>query len=194
MKLRYSLISIALLLIGGSIVAAQFNAKVPYVPSPIEVVDRMLEFAAVNQRDVVYDIGSGDGRVVIQAAKKYDSRGVGLELDLRMVEIARADARKQGVEHLVEFRHADALQADISDATVVTLYMLPSFNTQLRPVLERQLKPGARIVTHDYGIEGWKPVKWEEMALVDTRPEVEPHKHIIYYLSVPMGSGRKINC
>jgi SAM-dependent methyltransferase len=180
MKPRYSLISIALLLIGGSIVAAQFNAKVPYVPSPIEVVDRMLELAAVNQRDVVYDIGSGDGRVVIQAAKKYGSRGVGLELDLRMVEIARAEARKQGVEHLVEFRHADALQADISDATVITVYMLPSFNTQLRPVLERQLKPGARIVTHDYGIEGWKPVKWEEMALVDTRPEVEPHKHIIY--------------
>ena len=93
MKPRYSLISIALLLIGGSIVAAQFNAKVPYVPSPIEVVDRMLEFAAVNQRDVVYDIGSGDGRVVIQAAKKYGSRGVGLELDLRMVE---SPGRKPG--------------------------------------------------------------------------------------------------
>jgi hypothetical protein len=139
---------------------AQENEKVPYVPSPIEVVDRMLEFADVKKGDVVFDIGSGDGRVVI--------------------ELARAEAKRQGVDHLVEFKQGDALKADISAATVVTLYMLPSFNRLLRPILDKQLKSGARVVVHDYPIEGWNPVKWEEIPLMDTRPEVTPHNHILY--------------
>jgi SAM-dependent methyltransferase len=154
--------------------------QVPYVPTPIEVVDRMLEFGAVNKGDIVYDIGSGDGRIVIQAAKKYGAKGVGLEMDQRLVELARRTATQEGVDRSVEFRQGDALEADVSAATVVTLYMLPSFNEKLRPVLERQLKPGTRVVAHDYPIEGWKPVKWEEMPLMDTRPEVTPHKHILY--------------
>ena len=128
----------------------------------------------------MFDIGSGDGRMVIQAAKKYGAKGVGIELDSRLVETARAEAKKDGVDQLVEFRQGDALKADISDATVVTLYMLPSFNKQLRPILEKQLKPGTRVVVHDYPIEGWNPVKWEEMPLMDTRPEVTPHNHILY--------------
>jgi SAM-dependent methyltransferase len=164
----------------GSELLAQDDEKVPYVPSPVEVVDRMLEFADVKKADVVFDIGSGDGRMVIQAAKKYGAKGVGIELDSRLVEMARAEAKKDGVDQLVEFRQGDALKADISDATVVTLYMLPSFNKQLRPTLEKQLKPGARVVVHDYPIEGWNPVKWEEMPLMDTRPEVTPHNHILY--------------
>jgi cyclopropane fatty-acyl-phospholipid synthase-like methyltransferase len=140
----------------------------------------MLEFAEVKKGDVIYDLGSGDGRVVIQAAKKYGARGVGIELDSRLVELARTQARREGVDHLVEFRLEDALKADVSAASVVTLYMLPSFNEKLRPILERQLKPGARVVTHDYGIQGWNPTKWEEMPLRDTRPEVTPHNHILY--------------
>jgi len=109
-----------------------------------------------------------------------------VELDGRLVELARAEAKKQGVDRLVEFRQGDALKADVSAATVVTLYMLPSFNKLLRPVLEQQLKPGTRVVVHDYPIEGWNPVKWEEMPLMDTRPEVAPHKHILYlYLWSP---------
>jgi protein-L-isoaspartate O-methyltransferase len=164
----------------GSELRAQDDEKVPYVPSPVEVVDRMLEFADVKKADVVFDIGSGDGRMVIHAAKKYGAKGVGIELDSRLVEMARAKAKKDGVDQLVEFRQGDALKADISDATVVTLYMLPSFNKQLRPILEKQLKPGARVVVHDYPIEGWNPVKWEEMPLMDTRPEVMPHNHILY--------------
>jgi ubiquinone/menaquinone biosynthesis C-methylase UbiE len=154
--------------------------QVPYVPTPIEVVDRMLEFGAVNKGDIVYDVGSGDGRIVIQAAKKYGAKGVGIEMDGQLVELARGKATREGVDHLVEFRQGDALKADVSSATVVTLYMLPSFNEKLRPVLERQLKPGTRVVVHDYPIDGWKPVKWEEMPLMDTRPEVMPHKHILY--------------
>jgi protein-L-isoaspartate O-methyltransferase len=159
---------------------AQDYEKVPYVPSPIEVVDRMLEFADVKKGDVVFDIGSGDGRVVIQAAKKYGAKGVGIELDSRLVELARAGAKREGVDHLVEFKQGDAFKADLSAATVVTLYMLPSFNKLFRPILERQLKPGGRVVVHDYPIEGWNPVKWEEMPLMDRRPEVAPHNHILY--------------
>lgn len=177
---RFALAALALLLIVGASVAVQRLNQVPYVPSPMEVVDRMLEFAQVDKNDIVYDIGSGDGRMVIQAARKYGARGVGLELSARLVETARTEAAKQGVEHLVEFRRGDALQADISEATVVTLYMLPSFNKRLRPVLEEQLRPGARIVAHDYPIEGWEPVKWEQMPLWDKRRQVAPHQHILY--------------
>ena len=154
--------------------------QVPYVPTPIEVVDRMLEFGAVKKGDIVYDVGSGDGRIVIEAAKKYGAKGVGIEMDGQLVELAQGNAKQEGVDHLVEFRQADALKADVSPATVITLYMLPSFNQRLRPLLERQLKPGTRVVVHDYPIDGWKPVKWEEMPLMDTRPEVMPHKHILY--------------
>jgi len=180
MKKANPLIIISLLLFGGSGLLAQENEKVPYVPSPIEVVDRMLEFADVGKADVVFDVGSGDGRMVIQAAKKYGAKGVGLELDPRLVELARAEAKRQDVDSLVEFRQGDALKADLSAATVVTLYMLPSFNKQLRPILEKQLKSGARVVVHDYPVEGWNPVKWEEMPLMDTRPEVTSHKHVLY--------------
>jgi SAM-dependent methyltransferase len=154
--------------------------QVPFVPTPLEVVDRMLEFGAVKKGDIVYDLGSGDGRVVIRAAKQYGVNGVGIEVDSMLVESARAEAKREGVDHLVEFRREDALKADISAATVVTLYMLPSFNKQLRPVLEKQLKPGSRIVAHDYPIDGWEPVNWEEMPLIDTRPQVAPHKHVLY--------------
>ena len=180
MRKAHLSVVISFLLLPCSGLLAQENEKVPYVPSPIEVVDRMLEFADVKKGDVVFDVGSGDGRMVIQAAKKYGTKGVGLELDPRLVELARAEAKRQDVDALVEFRQGDALKADLSAATVVTLYMLPSFNKQLRPILEKQLKSGTRVVVHDYPIEGWNPVKWEEMPLMDTRPEVAPHNHILY--------------
>jgi cyclopropane fatty-acyl-phospholipid synthase-like methyltransferase len=144
------------------------------------VVDRMLELAEVGKSDIVYDLGSGDGRIVIHAAKKYGARGVGVELDSDLVRRAQREARREGVAHLTEFRHADALKTDISAATVVTLYMLPSFNQKLRAILEQQLQPGARVVAHDYPIEGWTPVKSEETPHMDTRPEVPPHKHVLY--------------
>ncbi|MBI3061934.1 MAG: class I SAM-dependent methyltransferase, partial [Deltaproteobacteria bacterium] len=129
----------------------------PFVPTPMEVVDRMLEMAEVNRGDVVYDLGSGDGRIVIRAAKKYGARGVGIEMDAQLVELSRKKAREEGVSHLVEFRVEDALKTDVSSATVVTLYMLPWFNAKMRPIFEQQLTPGARVVAHDYDIEGWSP-------------------------------------
>ncbi|HWO42257.1 MAG TPA: methyltransferase domain-containing protein [Candidatus Eisenbacteria bacterium] len=128
---------------------------VPFVPTPPEVIERMLEMARVGSNDVVYDLGSGDGRIVIRAAQKYGVRGVGVEIDPDLVTKARGEAARQGVGHLVEFHTADALAVDLSPATVVTLYMLPEFNTKLRPVLERDLKPGSRVVAHDFAVDGW---------------------------------------
>jgi cyclopropane fatty-acyl-phospholipid synthase-like methyltransferase len=139
------------------------SGEVPFVPTPPEVVERMLELAEVRKDDVVYDLGSGDGRIIIRAAKKYGARGVGVEIDPDLVRRARDNAWKEKVEHLVEFREEDALKVDVSPATVVTLYMLPEFNAKLSPILLKQLKPGARVVAHDFPIEGWTPVKTERM-------------------------------
>ena len=124
----------------------------PYVPTPEDVVDRMLLLAGTAKGDLVYDLGCGDGRIPIAAAKTYGARGVGIDIDPRRIEESRANARAAGVEHLVEFRLGDALVADVSPATVVTLYMLGSGNAALRPVLTRQLRPGARIVSHAFSM------------------------------------------
>lgn len=124
----------------------------PYVPTPPDVVDRMLGLAAVTRDDVVYDLGSGDGRIPIAAARTFGARGVGLDIDPRRIEDARANARAAGVEHLVEFRQQDVLTADLSPATVVTLYLLSSSNAKLRPILTRQLRPGTRIVSHAFSM------------------------------------------
>ena len=124
----------------------------PYVPTPDDVVARMLALAEVTASDVVYDLGSGDGRIPITAAKRYGARGVGLEIDPRRIEESRANAKAAGVDHLVEFRLQDVMTADVSAATVVTLYLLSSSNAKLRPILTRQLRPGARIVSHAFSM------------------------------------------
>lgn len=154
--------------------------EIPFVPTPIEVVDRMLELTEVSERDIVYDLGSGDGRIVIRAAKKYGARGVGIEMDRELVELSRAKAREEGVSHLVEFRLEDALKVDVTPATVITLYMLPWFNVKLRPILQQQLKPGARVVAHDYGIEGWTPTRVEKLSTIENKVGGARHQHVIY--------------
>lgn len=133
----------------------------PYVPTPQEVVERMLELAAVTKADVVYDLGSGDGRIVITAARKYGARGVGIDIDPDRIEESRANAKQAGVAALVEFRQEDALQADLSPATVVTLYLLTWANMELRPRLQTQLRPGARIVSHQFAMGDWVPDRTE---------------------------------
>jgi SAM-dependent methyltransferase len=133
------------------------DGEVPFVPTPVEVVDSMLEMARVTPADVVYDLGSGDGGIIIRAAQKFGSRGVGIEIDADLVRKAQANASRHKVEHLTEFRVQDALSVDVSEATVVTLYMLPEFNAKLRPILDGQLRPGARVVSHDFPVEGWVP-------------------------------------
>ena len=124
----------------------------PFAATPPDVIDRMLTLAGVTSADVVYDLGSGDGRIPIAAAAKFGARGVGIEIDPRLVDEARANARAAGVERLVEFKLQDALTVDVSAATVVTLYVLASGNARLRPLLTRQLRPGARIVSHAFSM------------------------------------------
>jgi hypothetical protein len=135
---------------------------VPFEPSPQPIVDRMLEMAKLNKHDLLYDLGSGDGRIVITAAEKYGSRGIGIDLDPQRVAEARANAKKAGVEDKVQFIVGDLFKADFSDATVVTLFLWPHINRKLRPQLWQQLKVGTRVVSHiwDMGDE-WPPEKTE---------------------------------
>jgi cyclopropane fatty-acyl-phospholipid synthase-like methyltransferase len=133
---------------------------IPFVPSPMHVVHKMLEVAEIKSGDILYDMGSGDGRVVIEAAKKYGIRGVGVDLNPELVAKARENAEKEGVSNLVEFRAQDGLTVDISEATVVTLYMFKWFNNALRPKLQK-LKSGSRVIAHDFDIDDWKPSRVE---------------------------------
>ena len=146
----------------------------PYVATPQVVVDRMLELAGVTKDDVVYDLGCGDGRIPITAAKRYGARAVGVDIDPARIKESRANARAAGVEHLVTFVRQDATLVDVSPATVVTLYLLSGSNMKLRPILTKQLRPGARIVSHSFNMEDWKP---DQMAFVD---EANGVKHLLY--------------
>ena len=136
----------------GALRASPVQSLAPYVPTPEDVVARMLTLAGTTKEDIVYDLGSGDGRIPIAAAKTFGARGVGIDIDPRRIQESRQNAAAAGVEHLVEFRLGDALAADVSPATVVTLYMLGSGNAALRPLLTRQLRPGARIVSHAFSM------------------------------------------
>lgn len=129
----------------------------PYVSTPYEVAREMLTMARVGPADVVYDLGCGDGRIVILAAREFGARGVGVDLDPRRIEEARAAARRAGVEARVRFAVQDLFQTDLADATVVALYLFPELNARLRPKLQSALRPGARIVSHQYGIGDWQP-------------------------------------
>jgi precorrin-6B methylase 2 len=129
----------------------------PFDPTPQEVVERMLALVAVKKSDVIYDLGSGDGRILIAAAKRYGARGVGFEIDPGLVKLARENARKEGVEKLVEIRQQDFLTADLSPASVVTLYLSYEGNLAVRPQLMRQLKSGARVVSYAFDMGEWQP-------------------------------------
>jgi len=117
----------------------------------------MFDLAGVHAGDVLYDLGAGDGRIPIAAAQRYGIRAVGIEINPRMVEVARANVRRAGVEHLVEIREGDALEADIREASVVTLFLFRELNLRLRPKLQAQLKPGARVVSHRFDMGDWAP-------------------------------------
>ena len=129
----------------------------PFVPSPYDVVQRMLTLAEVTRDDIVYDIGCGDGRIVITAAQRFGARGVGIDIDPQRIAEANANAERAGVQHLVQFIQQDAMTVDVSEATVVTLYLLSSSNLKLRPLLTSQLAPGSRIVSHAFSMGDWEP-------------------------------------
>ena len=128
-----------------------------YVPTPYEVIDAMLKLANVHQGDVLYDLGSGDGRIPVTAAKKLGIRAVGIDIDPQRIAEANENAKKNNVAHLVQFRNEDMFRTDIHDATVVTLYLLPDLNVKLRRRLLAELKPGSRVVSHQFTMGNWQP-------------------------------------
>lgn len=152
--------------------------EAPYVPTPQVVVDQMLAMADIGPDDVIYDLGSGDGRIVITAAQKFGARGVGIEIDPELVALANTNAAAAGVSDRVQFREEDLFKTDFRDATVVTLYLLQEVNLRLRPILLTQLKPGSRIISHSYNMGDWEP---EAVEVVQG-----PNKlHILYKWTVP---------
>ncbi len=137
--------------------AATLDVPTPYIPSTHGNVDEMLRLAGVTPQDVVYDLGSGDGRIVISAARDYGASGVGIDIDAALVRDSTQNARKAGVAKRTEFRHSDIFALDLRPATVVTMYLLTSLVHKLEPKLLAELRPGTRIVTHDYGFAQWQP-------------------------------------
>lgn len=141
--------------------AQRRGPDVVFVPTPNDVVDRMLELAGVTAEDRVYDLGCGDGRIVITAAQRYRARGVGIDIDPRRIAEANENARRAGVTDRVRFVEADLFEANIGDATVVTLYLLTRLNARLRPKLLQELKPGTRVVSHAFDMGDWEPERKE---------------------------------
>ena len=158
--MRPASIAALLVLLGHRAVVglpAQDRSLAPFLATPPDVVERMLALAKVGPRDVVYDLGCGDGRIVIMAAQKFGARGVGVDIDPELIRQADAQAKAAGVTSQVTFLLQDAMTVDVSDATVVTLYLLSASNVKLRPILTKRLRPGTRIVAHNFGMGDWEP-------------------------------------
>lgn len=153
-------------------------SDVPYVPTPSKVVEEMLNVAGVTGNDLLYDLGSGDGRIVITAAQKFGTQGVGIDINPKLIQEAFNNAQKAGVTDRVQFLQQDLFKADLSKATVVTLYLLRSVNLKLRPKLLKELKPGTRIVSHSFDMGDWKP---DRVVIVDNGDR----KHVLFYWVVP---------
>lgn len=169
MQRRQFLAGLGALGVSGIVGAAERGAAlrgpdVIFVPTPNQIVETMLRMAAVGRKDTVYDLGCGDGRIVITAAQKYSARGVGIDIDPERVAEATDNVKRAGVAERVRIVHGDLFEADISGATVVTLYLLSELNLKLRPKLWRELKPGTRVVSHAFSMGDWKPERTEEVS------------------------------
>jgi tRNA G37 N-methylase Trm5 len=147
----------------GQTAAPTRSPDVPYVPTPENVVEAMLKLGEVKKGDVLYDLGSGDGRIVIAAAKHFGVKGTGIDINPERIQEANENAKKEHVTDKVRFLNQDLFEADFKDATVVTLYLLPSINLKLRPKLWKELKPGTRIVSHSFDMGDWAPEKKVEV-------------------------------
>jgi len=187
MVLRHSisLLALAALLAAGT-ASAQSSAPrrepdVPYVPTTQPAVEAMLKLAGVTQSDIVYDLGCGDGRIVIAAAKLFGARGVGIDINPVRIAEAKENAKKAGVEHLVRFEENDLFEANFKEATVVTLFLLPNVNLRLRPKLLADLKPGTRVVSNTFDMSDWKP----EKEVVVPESEANYLSHRLYLWTVP---------
>jgi ubiquinone/menaquinone biosynthesis C-methylase UbiE len=155
-----------------------YQYDVPYVPTPPEIVQEMLKMANVGKNDFLYDLGCGDGRIVITAVKNTGCRGVGIDIDPIRIEESKSNAANEGVTDKVKFIQQDLFEADFSKATVVTLYLLQSVNLELRPKILRVLKPGTRIVSHDFSMKDWEADKFTEVRM-------EHRSHSVYFWIVP---------
>lgn len=189
MPLRKSLpCSSLLILLASVLVAAGQTAQpkrqpdVPYVPTTEAAVSAMLKLADVKKTDIVYDLGCGDGRIVIAAAKDFGARGVGIDINPERIREANANAKRAGVEHLVRFEENDLFQADFHEASVVTIFLLPDINLKLRPKLLKELKPGSRLVSNTFDMGDWKA---DKEAIVDTGNQEDSLSHQLYLWIVP---------
>jgi len=169
-----TLLLLTALLAAAPAAAQGWTPDVIYVPTPHDVVDDMLRLADVKKGDILYDLGSGDGRIPIAAAKKYGIRATGIDIDAERIAEANQNARGEGVTKLVEFRQEDLFKANFRDATIVTLYLLPELNLRLRPRLWAELKPGTRIVSHQFDMGDWQPEK-----------KLESNGRTVYFWTVP---------
>lgn len=156
------------------------NRLAPFVPSPTEIIERMLEAANVKHGDILVDLGCGDGRILIAAVQRFGAKAVGVELNPKLVKDATEIIAKLGLQNHAKVVRGDVFDADLTQADVVTMYLTTSTNEKLRPKLEASLKPGARVVTHDYGIRGWNPVDVQEVF-------VHNRRHKIYLYEIPQG-------
>jgi protein-L-isoaspartate O-methyltransferase len=169
MGMRYVIVLAAALAARGAL-AAEGEPFSPFITTPSEVVERMLELAGTSPSDLVVDLGSGDGRIVITAARKFGARGLGIELDRFLVARSRQNASAADVADRVRFVHGDVLVSDISEATVVTVYLLPNLISKLQPRFIQELQPGARIVSHAFAMVGWRPDRVETMRIQKPHP------------------------
>lgn len=189
-SLRITLAALSFLLAipaGAADAPAKATPKRPdvvYVPTPQAVVDKMLQMAAIKPGDVVYDLGCGDGRVVVTAAKRYGVKAAGFDIDPARIKESLANVRTNKVEHLVSIQQKDIFTLDLSKATVVFLYLLPSLNTRLMPQLEK-LKPGSRIVSHDFDMGDAKPLQVVVLTTNGDEGDFESNEHILYKWVVP---------
>jgi SAM-dependent methyltransferase len=180
----------ALLLSSGALAQdapqSRHTPEVPYVPTTQVAVQAMLKLAGVTSDDVVYDLGCGDGRIVIAAAKLYGARGVGIDIDPQRIREATENAKKEGVEKLVRFEENDLFQAKIREASVVTLFLLTSVNARLRPKLRGELRPGTRVVSNTFDMGDWKP---DKEFTVDT-PDEGYFSRKLYLWTIPARSSK----
>jgi hypothetical protein len=153
--------------------SSDFSDLVPFVTTPVEVVKAMLELAEISPDDILYDLGSGDGRISISAAREYGIRSIGVEIDADLVQLANNRAKEEGVNHLVSFIEGDLFELDFSQATVLTLYLFPDINLKLRPKILK-MKAGTRIISHRFDMGDWKPDQVQKITLPDGK------EHVIY--------------
>ncbi len=183
--MRNSKFFVALILSLIPVLASGVTLDVPYVPTPQPVVERMLQLAEIKRGETVVDLGSGDGRIVITAAKKYGAKGIGIDLDADRVKEARENVKKDGLSKLVTIIEGDVLKVNLPSADVVTLYLLPGVNLNLRSKL-RRLPVGTRIVSHDFDMGDWKPLRHETLTL-------NGKIHQIYLWRVGFGHGPTVD-